>query len=63
MGMGYVLLTGVILLAISLITIKKFKTETSLQKILHLSALLIGVVLIILSTIGIIGYGQDILNY
>lgn len=61
--MGYVLLTGVILLAISLITIKKFKTETSLQKILHLSALLIGVVLIILSTIGIIGYGQDILNY
>lgn len=63
MGMAYILLTGIILIAISLITMKKFKTETSLQKILHISVWLIGVLLLVLAIIGIIGYGQDILNY
>ncbi|SFG15134.1 hypothetical protein SAMN05216353_12529 [Halobacillus alkaliphilus] len=61
--MAYILLTGIILIAISLITMKKFKTETSLQKILHISVWLIGVLLLVLAIIGIIGYGQDILNY
>ena len=56
-------MAGIIPLTISLITIKKFKTETSFQKIIHFSAMLIGVVLIILAIIEIIGYGQDILNY
>ncbi|MFD2925289.1 hypothetical protein [Halobacillus naozhouensis] len=58
--MGYILLTGILAIAVCLLTIKGFKRESILLKIFHVGALVVGVLLVILAIIGIVALGENI---
>ncbi len=58
--MGYILLTGILLITVCLMTIKGFKKESMILKVFHLGALVLGILLVLLAVIGVVAIGENI---